>query len=244
MSVKYKLIGAFIQQKTKTKCHKVLLTTNTYYKNLSEINKNTFIIRTLIFLWTTNFNSDPDFNLNSKMKIIISSAFVQITFGLKISTLEKFNNIFVTPRSYSYKGNNAIFDGDVNLRTKKINMSWPAIEKGFDIPDDAMNLCIHEFGHCLIFENSTRSYLSRIFNERDFDVWKNHAEMKFQKIRLNENKVLRDYAGTNLIELFSVSLETFFEQPEYFENNEPELYLSMTKLLKQDPRNISNPVIK
>jgi Mlc titration factor MtfA (ptsG expression regulator) len=178
------------------------------------------------------------------MKIIISSAFVQITFGLKIDTLDKFNDIFVTQRPYSYKNNTAIFDGDVNLYKKNVNMSWPAIERGFEIPDDALNLSIHEFGHCLIFENSSRSYLSRIFKESDLDNWKKHAEAKFQKIKSKDNKVLRDYAGTNLIELFSVSLETFFEQPEYFENNEPKLYLSMTKLLKQDPRNKLNPTGK
>lgn len=242
MSIKYKLIALFFKQKTKIECHQILLSTNTYYNNLSKNNKNTFQIRTLLFLWSTNFSSDPGFSLNQKMKIIISSAFVQITFGLKIDTLNKFNNVFITPQSYSYKNNTAIFDGDVNLYTKKVNMSWPAIEKGFKISDDALNLSIHEFGHCLIFENTSRSYLSRVFKERDFDNWKKHAGNKIQKIKSKENKVLRDYAGTNLIELFSVSLETFFEQPEYFENNEPKLYLSMVKLLKQDPRNKLNPV--
>nr|WP_111710134.1 zinc-dependent peptidase [Lutibacter citreus] len=237
-------MSAFFKQKSKLECHNVLVTTNFYYKNLSENNKNIFRIRTLIFIWTTNFNSEPQFSLNNKMKIIISSAFVQITFGLKINTLDKFNNIFITPRSYSYKNNKTLFDGDVNLYTKKINMSWPAIEKGFKIPDDAMNLSIHEFGHCLIFENSTRSYLSKIFKEKNFDQWKKQAEYKFQKIKLNKNKVLRDYAGTNLIEFFSVSLEAFFEKPEYFEKNEPKLYLSMVKLLKQDPRKKLNPIIK
>ena len=44
------------------------------------------------------------------------------------------------------------------------------------------------------------------------------------------------------MELFSVSLETFFEKPEYFENNEPEFYLSLCQLLKQDPRNKLNPI--
>lgn len=244
MNIKYKLISLFFRQKTKAECHEVLLTNNTYYQNLSEKNKYTFQIRTLLFLWTTNFSSDSGFSINQKMKIIISSAFVQITFGLKTDTLEKFNDIFVTPRAYSYKNNPAIFDGDVNPNTKKINMSWPAIAQGFEISDDGLNLSIHEFGHCLIFENASRSYLSRIFNENDFDHWKKHAVEKFQKIKSKDNKVLRDYAGTNLIELFSVSLETFFEQPEYFENNEPKLYLSMTKLLKQDPRNKLNPTGK
>ena len=138
MKIKYKLISLFFRQKTKDECHKVLLTNNTYYQNLSENNKNTFQIRTLLFLWTTNFSSDAGFSLNQKMKIIISSAFVQITFGLKTDTLEKFNDIFVTPRAYSYKNHSTIFDGDVNPNTKKINMSWPAIEQGFEISDDAL----------------------------------------------------------------------------------------------------------
>jgi len=240
----YNFIGAFFKQKTKKECHTILLASNTYYKNLSEANRNTFRIRTLIFLWTTRFNSEAGFLLSNQMKILISSAFVQVTFGLKIITLDTFNDIFITPRSYSYKNIKAIFDGDVNLYTKKVNMSWPAIERGFEIPDDSINLAIHEFGHCIFFENSTRSYLFRIFKDKDFEIWKKLAEEQLQKIKSKENTVLRDYGGTNLVELFSVSLEAFFEQPVYFESNEPILYVSMAKLLKQDPRNKSNPIGK
>ena len=232
-----------LKQKTKTECHQILLTHNHYYQKLSEINQQRFRIRTLLFLKTTSFNSDPHFSLNQTMKIMISSAFVQITFGLKIDTLDEFNHIFITPQSYSYKNNPGVFDGDVNLYTKKINMSWPAIKRGFDIPDDALNLCIHEFGHCLIFENSSKSYLQKIFKEKDFINWKKHAENKFEKIKANNNKVLRNYAGTNMVELFSVALESFFEQPDFFENHEPDFYLSMCNLLKQDPRNTLNPIL-
>lgn len=242
LTLKYKLFSILFKQSTKNECHNILWTSNSYYKNLSESNKHIFQIRTLLFLWTTNFNSKPGFLLTNKMKIIISSAFVQITFGLKIVTLSKFNNIFITPKSYTYKNHKAVFDGDVNLYTKRVNMSWPAIEKGFQITDDALNLSIHEFGHCLIFENATKSYLWRIFKERDFEHWKNHAKKKILKIKSKENIVLRDYAGTNLLEFFSVSLETFFEKPDYFEYNEPELYLSLSKLLNQDPRHKSNPI--
>jgi Mlc titration factor MtfA (ptsG expression regulator) len=197
----------------------------------------------LLFIATTNFSSEPGFLVNKKMKIIISSAFVQITFGLKTDTLNKFNDVFVAPSSYSYKNNTAVFKGDVNIVTKKVNMSWPAIEKGFQITDDALNLSIHEFGHCLIFENYTRSYFSKIFNQADLENWKKYAALKFKKVREHKNIVLRDYAGTNIIEFFSVSLETFFEQAVYFKENEPELYESMTQLLKQDPINKKNPIL-
>lgn len=244
MNLKYQLIGSFFNQRTKNECHKVLIANNTYYKNLSEVNKKTFQIRTLVFLWTTNFSSERGFLLTNKMKIIVSSAFVQITFGLKMNTLKKFNAIFIAPRSYSYKNNKALFNGDVNLYTKKVNLSWPAVAHGFEVSDDAMNLTIHEFGHCLIFENAGNTYFSKVFEDKEFENWKKQAAIKFQKIKLKQNKVLRSYAGTNLIELFSVALETFFEQPDFFEQHEPALYNSMTKLLKQDPRHKLNPINK
>lgn len=244
MNLKYQLIGLFFKQRTKNECHNVLETYNVYYKNLSEANKETFQIRTLLFIWTTNFSSEKGFLLTNKMKIIVSSAFVQITFGLKINTLKKFNEIFIAPRSYSYKNNNVLFNGDVNLYTKKVNLSWPAVAHGFEISDDAMNLTIHEFGHCLIFENASNTYLSKVFEDKEFDIWKKQAALKFQKIKLKQNKVLRSYAGTNLVELFSVALETFFEQPHFFEQHEPKLYISMVKLLKQDPRHKLNPIEK
>jgi Mlc titration factor MtfA (ptsG expression regulator) len=244
LNLKYRIIGSFFRERSKNECHKVLETSNTYYKNLSEVNKKTFQIRTLVFLWTTNFSTEQGFLLTNKMKIIVSSAFVQITFGLTINTLKKFNSVFIAPRSYSYKNNKALFKGDVNLYTKKVNLSWPAVAHGFDVSDDAMNLTIHEFGHCLIFENASNTYLSKVFKDEAFENWKQQAIIKFQKIKLKQNKVLRPYAGTNLIELFSVSLEAFFEQPDFFEKHEPALYASMIKLLRQDPRRKLNPIEK
>lgn len=214
---------------------------NSYYKELSEDNQRNFIARTLLFIWTTDFHSEPGFKVDQRMKFIISSAFVQITFGLKIDTLDTFNDIFIAPQSYKYKNNTSLFDGDVNLHTKRVNMAWPAIERGFNIPNDALNLCIHEFGHCLIFENASRSYFSRIFNDRDLKNWQHVATEKIQKLKSNKNQVLRAYGSTNLIELFSVSLESFFEKPLHFEHHEPVLYRSMVHLLNQDPRNVKNP---
>ncbi|WP_232829238.1 zinc-dependent peptidase [Aureibaculum luteum] len=242
MKLIYKSLSYLFKSSTKEECHKILINSNFYYEGLSQNKKETFLVRTLIFRFRTNFDSKPDFILTQKMKTIISSAFAQITFGLNMHTLSKFNHVFVTPSSYAYKHNNVLLDGDVNLRTKRVNMSWPTVKKGFEINDDALNLAIHEFGHCLIFENTARSYLSRIFKESAFEKWKKHAHLKYLKIKNKENVVLRDYAGSNLIELFSVSLETFFEKPHHFYDNEPELFLSMVILLNQDPRNKPNPL--
>jgi Mlc titration factor MtfA (ptsG expression regulator) len=143
-----------------------------------------------------------------------------------------------------YKNGSSVYKGDVNSYNKSVNLSWPAVEKGFQITNDGLNLSIHEFGHCLLLENSKRSYLSRIFDEKELELWKIIAKSKISKIKSERSSILRDYAGTNLIEMFSVSLEVFFEKPNEFWRKEPELFNSMRKLLNQDPRNKQQPILK
>ncbi|MGI9532777.1 zinc-dependent peptidase, partial [Lutimonas sp.] len=178
-----------------------------YYRKLSDLNKSIFCIRTLIFYRSTNFDHERNFELTLEMKLLISSAFVQITFGLKRDRLHILNNIFIAPRNYSYRHIDKLFKGDVNLNTKTVSLAWPAVQNGFNAPDDGINLCIHEFAHCLIIENSKSNFLSAIFDHRLLESWKKLGRKKVQKIKKNDSNFLRDYAGTNLMELFAVSLE-------------------------------------
>lgn len=175
------------------------------------------------------------------MKLVISSAFVQITFGLRQDVLDIFNHIFVTPSSYSYRKGGPLFDGDVNPKAKRINLSWPAVEQGFVVNNDGLNLAIHEFGHSLLIENFRRSFLRRIFNERKLQEWKKIALQKIPTVREGNHKLFREYGGRNLMELFSISLENFFELPHEFYSYSPQFYRATAILLKQDPRNRTNP---
>lgn len=239
----YQFLGLFFSNSTKQDTDQILLHWNTYYQGLSTKNQEIFKIRTLLFLKSTHFSSEANFIVTDEMKTVISSAFTQITFGLGLTALYKFNTIFIAPRSYAYKNKNVLFDGDVNMHTGRINLSWPAVKSGFQTANDGLNLAIHEFGHCLILENSKRSYYSRIFNETKLTAWKKEAIIELETIRTNNQSVFRAYGGENLMELFSVSLEVFFEKPNLFYSSSPKLYKCMCNLLQQDPRNLTNPLL-
>tara|TARA_R110002074_G_scaffold57077_10_gene140537 strand:+ start:8774 stop:9517 length:744 start_codon:yes stop_codon:yes gene_type:complete len=241
LNIKHQFISLFLRQKSKQECHKILSKWSTYYTGLSASNKKSFVVRTLLFLHTTDFDSKEGFELTLEMKLVICSAFVQITFGLRQDVLNIFNEVFVTPTSYSYTGRDVFYDGDVNPFTQRVNLSWPAVEKGFIITDDGLNIAIHEFCHCLIIENSKRSYLARTFNESDLNQWKALAIKKIPTVKAGEYKIFREYGGTNLMELFSISIETFFEQPQEFYAYSPRFYRMTAKVLQQDPRNGKNP---
>ncbi|WP_405395588.1 zinc-dependent peptidase [Maribacter sp. Asnod2-G09] len=241
MNVKHTFVNFFLKSSSKHECHEVLSKWNSYYTALTEKHQESFVVRTLLFLNTTKFGATEGFELTTEMKLVISSAFVQITFGLKQDVLSIFKTIFVTPTSYSYTGRDVLYDGDVNTVTKRVNLSWPAVEKGFVITDDGLNIAIHEFSHCLIIENAKGSYFSKAFKDADLNAWKELATKKIPLIREGKYTIFRDYGGTNLMELFAIALETFFEQPHEFYSYSPTFYRTTAKVLKQDPRNGKNP---
>jgi Mlc titration factor MtfA (ptsG expression regulator) len=98
-----------------------------------------------------------------------------------------------------------------------------------------MNLCIHEFAHSLVLEDRV-SIINLFLNESTLDEFKIMAEKLIPRIKKGHSKVIRKYGGTNWMELFAVSLETFFENPIEMHRHEPDLFKILKKLFKQDPR--------
>ena len=209
-----------------------------YYRYLSPEKKRKFIFRVIRFYRSIKWESHESFTLSKQAKIIISSAFTQITFGFKKHKLHDFETILIMPKSYSYIKTSLLFNGDVNLMQTRITLAWPAVKRGFEIPDDSMNLCIHEFAHCLVLEDRV-SLFYRFFNRGDYFEYTELAKRIMPRINRGESKVLRKYGGTNLMEFFAVCLETFFENPLLLHQHEPELFQSLKTLMRQDPRLIT-----
>jgi len=117
------------------------------------------------------------------------------------------------------------------------------VQEGFIIPNDASNVALHELAHALQAENHVRSVFSKIFNEIDYRKFNELGVKKLFKIREKRHKYLRAYAGNNMIEFFAVCIETFFEQPDKFNDHLPDLFAVMVNLLKQDPRIADRPPV-
>lgn len=242
LNIKRLYQNIFYPNKSRSIFNNVLINWSPYYRELSPALKRRFLIRSIRLYRKIDFNAHEDFDLSRQMKIIISSAFIQLTFGLRRHTLRHYREIHVMPSRYSY-GNSVYYSGDVNRQLNRITLSWKAVKKGFEIHDDALNVCLHEFGHSLLFENRA-SILYYYFDTSAWEHYKKEAKKKYIKIKKNEHRLLRDYAGKNLYELFSVAIEAFFEQPYDFHSAEPGFYRALSNLLKQDPRRKKHPLIK
>jgi Mlc titration factor MtfA (ptsG expression regulator) len=54
-------------------------------------------------------------------------------------------------------------------------------------------------------------------------------------MQAGEASLLDKYAATNYQEFWAVCIETFFERPEEFKKQMPNLYFALCHLLNQDP---------
>lgn len=223
------------------KWHRILIKYNPYYKGLTQDLKLKFLQRLFISMKSLHFTPCGFPTLSQEMPVLITSAIIQITFGLEKFSLQRFDKIYVMPNNYEY-GNYGTLLGHVDHDAELIVLSWPAVKEGFIIPDDAMNVALHEIAHALMEENRFRIMWFKFFSEYHMRQWEVEAIKQLLVIRARKNNFLNSYGGQNMREMFAVCIETFFEQAEAFNENLPQLYHTVSRLLNQNPITKSNPI--
>ncbi len=224
--------------------HRILLEYSTYYRRLNPKLQKRFRFRIYQLLKTISFAGGQGIRLvNREMRTVIACAIVEITFGLDRYLPEQFRTIIVMPRRYLYPGYGQPFLGHVDARARLVYFSWEDVRQGYLVPDDAVNVALHEMAHVLEHENAYRGIYGKFFRTTDWQRWGKVAFEKMKKIRAGQHEFLKSYGGVNMGEMFAVCVETFFEQPADFKEHLPELYHHLSLLLSQDPLREGNPLL-
>lgn len=219
----------------------VLSKYNQYYKGLNPELKEKFGKRVFITNKFLKYVPHRFSHITEEMQIIIASALIQITFGLKLYTFTRFNKIYVVPYdSYNIMQYKNLI-GHVDFRENLITLSWPAVKTGFIIPDDAVNVALHEVAHAIQEENKMIKLSAEFFGSHQLREYEREAVKKFAIINAKEHMFLKSYGGVNMREMFAVCVEAFFEQPQEFKEQLPDLYRSLVNLFHQDPTIKHNP---
>ncbi len=211
----------------------VLYSSFPYYRELPQELKIEFIQRVIKFINTTSFFQEDDKEVNEERKILVAASAVQLTFGLPKISFDRFKTIKIHEKAYYNKLTHAFHKGEVNLKGE-IVLSWEDFINGYANSHDKINLGLHEMAHALdlsLFLSQGRKYYLR----RLMEHFQKTAISELLKIRTSNESTFRSYGGTNLREFFSVAVEHFFEDPQDFQSNLPELYYELCRILNQDP---------
>lgn len=206
-----------------------------YYQQLQPGDQRRFALRVQRFILLKRFIPRQMPEVTSEMKVLIAAAAVQLTFGLPHVYLRHFRTILIYPDSYFSTISKKYHKGEVNPFYGVIVLSWRAFVEGILHPADSMNLGLHEMAHALRLENLITNGEFRFFDPELLDSWETLSARERLKMTKGTSDFFRSYARTDEEEFFAIAVENFFERPRAFRQALPDLYGTLSNLLKQDP---------
>ncbi|MCX6352622.1 MAG: zinc-dependent peptidase [Bacteroidetes bacterium] len=209
--------------------HPILINKFPFYVLLNATEQDTFCYRTRNIMRHLEFvDAEEGEFITETMEVCVSASLAQITFGWQDYLPPNLKKIVLFKDTY-YSN---LFHRDVKGLTfaHHTMLSWRYFEEGFKDETDKLNLALHEMGHVLWVNRKS-------YPEEDEEIkeWEWFAKQEMAKMLDNpETAFLREYAATNLAEMWACSIETFFEAPVEFKQKLPEIYGKMAKILNQD----------
>lgn len=200
-----------------------------FYKHLTPQQRRAFDHRTVRFMQSRTFEAREGVDLTDDMKLLISATAVQITFGMRGYMMREFSRIIVYPRRYFNRLTEQHHKGEVNVNGVVV-LSWEDFYEGIRIPDDDLNLGLHEFAHVLALQRLQNPAFRDRFFEDSFDKLMHNVNHPGFRSVIQKRLGLRPYAMANPMEFFAVATEAFFENPLAMYHNHRTIYKLFTQM--------------
>jgi Mlc titration factor MtfA (ptsG expression regulator) len=206
-----------------------------YYNGLSDAGKKRFIQNCIRVLRVLKFEGREGLEVTLEMKVTVAAAFAQVSFGLDRYVPDYLHTVLVYPQSFFVPEISKQLKGGITPNGF-MAVSWKDLEEGFQVPHDGFNLGLHEVAHAFKIDAQHHQ------TEQDFfafyiNRWLSLTQQEYERIRSGASSSLREYGGTNPHEFFAVCVEHFFEVPEGFHLELPDIYNHLCVLLNQNPLN-------
>jgi Mlc titration factor MtfA (ptsG expression regulator) len=195
-----------------------------FYQKLSAKRKRFFEHRMAAFMAKYKFFGRGNFVVTDQSKVLIAATYVMLTFGMRHYLIDVFDKIIIYPEPYFSTINQEYHKGEFNPGVKALVFSWKDFEQGYRFDSDNRNLGLHEFAHALYFHGlKGRDQSSVVFSSTYVKIQEYLVQPNILD-QLVASNYFRIYAYTNQVEFLAVILEHFFETPQVFKKEFPELY--------------------
>lgn len=203
----------------------ILNTSFPSYGKLKEDEKILFNKRVHHFLINKKFDSN-DIEVTEEMKVLIAATAMQILFGVEPYYLSHFQTIYITTKENTEAPSS---------KENYIYISWPAFEAGLHSSVDGYNPGLKTLAIAFNLEHQLVKYSANMFSKQRVKELNQLYKRQAEKYIASGKSKYNDYKQVDRNEYFAVAVEYFFERPEHFYANQPEMYMALSKLLRQDP---------
>jgi len=209
-----------------------------YYANLDEEGKKRFEEKFEKFLLGTKITG-ANANIEDLDTVLIGAAAVIPVFYIPDWEYVNLKEVLVYPGNFNtefeQEGHERMISGMVgtgHLQNVMILSKWE-LRQGFINSQSNRNTALHEFVHLVDKMDGTLDGVPELLLERKYlSQWNQLIEQTMMEVR-NGHSDIDPYAATSPVECFAVISEYFFEQPEAFQANHPELYILLQRIFRR-----------
>ena len=202
-----------------------------FFKDLADPQKQRFKKRVVRFRYRKKIIFHNKVTDRDKIVLLLSATAVMLTLGMADFMILSIQKILVYPSEYYSRLTKKKHYGEYNPRLKTLVFSADHLMQGFKIPNDNINLAVHEFAHALSFNVKNKLYSrSYIFIIGMRKIRRLFSDPEFIS-KMDRTAYFRSYGKTNVHEFFAVSVENFVETPQEFKRQFPELFEIIRRML-------------
>lgn len=219
--------------------HQILFRHHLYYRQLNFQLKDIFIKRLQFFMQQKTFIIH-DTNGLREMPILVSAAATEITFGLKYFSLPWFQYIQIYPNASIPQNSFRLLAG--NVEGNSICVAWTYLSEGHQSHADGINVGLPEMAYALYhqFIHSDENKKQRLSN--CFVTLMQDGVELFGPVN-QADTLFTENTYKNLHEIWGASLALFFEKPVALQQQYPDLFDTLSDLLRQDTTQPEWPVL-
>jgi Mlc titration factor MtfA (ptsG expression regulator) len=211
-----------------------------FYRLLSAPDRERFVQRVAAFLDRVQIEGIHT-TVQMLDKVLVAASAVIPIWGFDDWEYRNIDTVLLYPdtfdQQYRFAGNERNVLGMVGdgAMHRQMILSKPALRAGFR-RQDAGNTGIHEFVHLLDkSDGSTDGVPEQLLQHQYAVPWLKAMHREINSIRQGRSDI-DPYAATNDAEFLAVASEYFFEKPQAFREQHPELYALLSEAFRQQPR--------
>ena len=228
-------LNPFIKIPALTKKEEALIRFNLpFYNSLSSAMQRRFKRRVVRFRYRKTIVFHEEVEGRQEIVLLLSATAVMLTLGMRDYIIEAVQKIVIYPREYHSRFTRLNHYGAYNPAQKTLIFAANHLRKGFRIPNDNINLAVHEFAHALSFNLQRKFGIRTLLFRYGMYKLRGFFESDVFWSKMEHTSYFRAYGKTNIHEFFAVIMENFVETPAAFQTTFPDLYKTLKSMLNID----------